>query len=89
MPSANCNGNDSLINYSVSTATIPVTLPNFTYVFSRRPDEVVTAQSCSIRHQLDVLLLQYQKIVAGGMQLLLITGQVLARAGMAVVPTMV
>ena len=89
MPSANCNGNDALINYSVSTATIPVTLPNFTYVFSRRPDEVVTAQNCSIRHQLDVLLLQYQKIAAGGMQLLLITDQVLARAGMAVVPTMV
>ena len=39
----------------------------------KTPDEVVTAQNCSIRHQLDVLLLQYQKIAAGGMQLLLIT----------------
>ena len=89
MLSANCNGNDALINYSVSTATIPETLPNFIYVFSRRSDEVVTAQNCSTQRQLNVLLLQYQKIAAGGMQLLLITDQVLARAGMAVMPTMV
>ena len=89
MLSANCNGNDELINYAVSTATIPEMLPNFIYVFSRCSDEVVTAQNCSIRHQLGVLLLQYQKIAAGGMQLLLITDQVFARAGKAVMPTMV